>query len=75
MAKKEAKLEKDGFTTVWRFSVGGVDVDVYKDEKLVLEWGYIKVSGVGRGLTAQAAFWLDQVILQAKSELEKLKSK
>lgn len=65
MAKKEVTLTKDGYKTVWRNGTGGsVDVDVYKNDKLVLEWTYPKM--FGRSVADNAAGWLDQAVLQTK---------
>ena len=68
--KKEIKLTRGDFDTVWRNGrrKGSIEVDVYLKGKLIIEWAYSKVCG--QQIFANACFWLDQSILQAKAEVE-----
>jgi hypothetical protein len=70
--KNTIVLEKDGFKTTWSRSedAGCVDILVEKDEQKVMDWTYPTVRG-HKNLAAAASFWLDQAILQAKSEIRK----
>jgi hypothetical protein len=74
---KKHVLHKDDYRTEWWMEDGSVCVNVYKqngkdengvttyDEKPCLEWAYGKIPG--NNLIGNAAIWLDQAILQAKS--------
>ncbi len=66
--KHKIVIEKDGFRTTWSKSKdpGCVDVLVEKDEETALDWTYPTVPG-HKSLSAAAALWLDQAILQAKA--------
>jgi len=65
-ARIEVALSKDGWKTVWRTGThhDQIDVDVFNPAgEKVLEWTYGKV--VGPSVMGNAAFWLEQVLLQA----------
>lgn len=68
--KKTIELQKDEFRTVWRNGDKGmINVDVFhKDDadEPLLEWSYPKVAG--SSLMGNAAFWLEQAILQTKAD-------
>lgn len=69
--QKTVELTRDEFRTVWYTGdhPDEIDVDVYHEEKLVLEWRYGKVCG--NSLFGNAALWLDQALLQARGEMKK----
>ena len=75
--RRELTKIKNGYRTVWRWAEDksfGVEVDVYEaqkfDSKPIIEWGYGRVPGFN-SLAALSMLFLDQAILQAKSEQEK----
>jgi hypothetical protein len=77
MARREIVRQQDGFRFVWKpgearkgARADHVCVDAYKDEELVMEWAYAKVSDT---LALQVAFWESQALLQAHEELRKKK--
>lgn len=67
MPKKQIKLDKGGYTTVWMNAGQDVHVDVIKDGKVILEWAFPKVPG-HKSLAAAAALWEDQAILEAEND-------
>jgi hypothetical protein len=72
MTKKrtELSINKDGFRTLWFINGETVCVDVYKGNECIINWAYPKMRGYG-GLRGQCMLWLDQAILQAKTEMSK----
>lgn len=74
--KRTLSLISQGFTTVWSNGPKGskeIEVDVYFEDKLVLEWVFHKLSG--NALNGNAAIYLEQVLVYAKVEVEKEKNR
>lgn len=66
--KREITIESAGLQTVWRWADDKqeVEVDVYRDGTLILEWSYPKMPGL-TSLGALAWFWTDQAVTQANA--------
>ena len=71
--KKELTYDVDGYHTIWRYAEDDksvVEVDVYKNDILIMEWSYGKVRST---LLDNMNFWINQAVCQAKSLEEQRK--
>lgn len=72
---KEINLTRNEYQTYWRNGERGmIDVEIYHGPRSetnlpVVEWSYPKV--VGSSILGNASFWLDQVMLEIKSQNSK----
>ena len=69
---KTTTRSRDGYELTFSSTRDEVLVKITRNGAEVLNWAYPKLPGRGRTLEAQADFWLDQAILEAKSSEKKI---